>query len=104
MYSGQFEKVQLPIGTFGWWTVVGAGVLDFSAVPFTPPQAARAADSSAALPERPTNRRRVSASDAKSSASGSCGIGLLLGDDERVVRVPCQLHFAADRQRLGLGA
>src|SRR4051794_16764334 len=90
MYSGQFEKVQLPIGTFGWW-ICGIGVAFSrarSSVPSMPQPARELA--SAKEPARPRKRRR----DRRSATA----------HHERVLGPPGQLHLAPGGERLGLRA
>src|SRR4051812_38860509 len=90
MYSGQFENVQSPIGTLGWWTW-GIGVAFCWArwsVPSIPQPASELA--SASEPARPRKRRRV--------------YGSATAHHERVLRPPGELHPAACAERLGLGA
>src|SRR3954452_10069383 len=90
MYSGQFENVQSPIGTFRWWTC-GTGVAVCCArwsVPSIPQPASELA--SASEPARPRNRRRV--------------YGSATADHERVLRPPGELHLTARAQRVGLRA
>src|SRR3954470_14478720 len=90
MYSGQFENVQSPIGTFGW-VIVGIGVatlLARSSVPSIPQPASE--EASSREPLRPRNCRRVLRSAT--------------GDHERVLRAPGELHLAAHAERVGFGA
>src|SRR3954454_17798662 len=90
MYSGQFENVQSPIGTFGWW-ICGIGVafsLARCSVPSIP-DPARALDS-ASEPARPRKRRRV--------------YGSATADHERVLRPPGELDRPARAERLRLRA
>src|SRR3954451_20916024 len=90
MYSGQFENVQSPIGTFGWW-ICGIGVAFSCArwsVPSIPHPASELA--SASEPARPRNPRRV--------------YGSATPNHERVLRPPGELDGAARAERLGLRA
>src|SRR3954447_25319307 len=108
MYSGQFENVQLPIGTLGWCTAVDAFLPELS--PFTPPQAARNADPGPSRRPAPARwrmnwRRECSLPSSIRStmpSRSSCGIGGLLSlDDERVGGVPGQRDVAAGADRAG---
>src|SRR3954470_23053978 len=90
MYSGQFENVQSPTGTFGWW-ICGIGVafsLARCSVPSIPHPASELA--SASEPARPRKRRRV--------------YGSATAHHEGVLRPPGELDLAAGAQRLRLGA
>src|SRR4051795_2194385 len=102
MYSGQLEKVQLPIGTFGWLTAVDAFLPEAS--PFTPPQAARNAEPGPSRRPAPARWRMNCRRDCSLPSSirstmpsrSSGGIaGLLSLNDERVGGIPGQRDVAA---------
>src|SRR4051812_24386567 len=108
MYSGQFENVQLPIGTLGWYTAVDAFLPELS--PFTPPHAARNADPGPSRRPAPARwrmnwRRECSLPSSIRStmpSRSSCGIGGLLSlDDERVGGIPGQRDVAPGADRAG---
>src|SRR4051794_17118670 len=109
MYSGQFENVQLPIGTLGWCATAEAFLPELS--PFTPPQAARNAEPGptrrpAAARWRMNWRRECSLpssirSTMPSRSSCGMGAGLLSLDDECVGGVPGKRHVAARADRAG---
>src|SRR4051794_874360 len=98
------------MAVLGWLAGFAAAVLScLSSVPDTPPQAARNAPAEVTAPMAPsrrTNSRREwwspssRRSTTRSSDSGDCDNFGLLGDDERVVRLPAHDDLTTGPQGL----